>query len=925
MSLGSKWYKFDFHTHTPESEDYRDSRDITPEQWLKAAMAREVDCIAITDHNSGRWVDALKSAYSELDTSVDWYRPLNIFPGVEITLANGGNRIHLLAIFDPNVNQDTITAVLGGCGITSGFGDPDTTSSYKSISDVITVVNDAGGIAIPAHADGAKGLLENTTTCTPDLKSILNDIIAIQYLDKDHRTSTSLDIELQRALSNVAVVRGSDAHKLDDIGKDGGCTWVKLGAIGIESLRLSLQDSEFSVLNQSSNPNSLPNAYINDITIQGMAHCGARGVPPKIELHPHFNTIIGGRGTGKSTVIESMRLALSREHEPQENDLKSIAAEIESFHKDVVKPETRVSLSFTRNQTKYKSEWYQGTVSSVEKLDENGAWNNDGNNIRERFPVNIYSQKQIHAFATNTTGLLEIVDRDTDVNANEWNTKFQELKSSYDEVCLSIRTINTKLENELEINSKLKDLNTDISRFEKSGVASVFEDYRNALTIDRALKEHTDTTPLTVLLDEIGQLSFDQLGLPETTDPFTQDHITEVQSFHTSYLEEIQKVLSSVVTLKTDLITAKQKYEENIQKSSWNTKNQQVIDSYNAILASTEDTADANAVTTPEQYKGWVAERDKHLVSIQKFEELKEELIELQEQKSKLIEDAIELREELHRNRQRFLDQVLDGNQYVKMTLKPYINKSHLEEKFRNLLGIDAEKFSSAIFDSEGHTGLLCAMMDIDLSKSTPDIKALAIEELNKIKDEVITIAQGGTSSVSGVNGHFKNYIKKKAKESPTFLDEIEFWLPDDFLDVRFAINMGQGSTPRFTSITKGSAGQKSAAILAFLLSHGEAPIIVDQPEDDLDNALIYNLIVKQIHENRTRRQIIMVTHNPNIVVNGDADLVNVLHFSGGQVSLKVGGGLSLEEVRKEVCDIMEGGQEALRKRYKRISSGDTI
>ncbi|MFA0544368.1 hypothetical protein AB4512_24285, partial [Vibrio sp. 10N.222.52.B7] len=127
-------------------------------------------------------------------------------------------------------------------------------------------------------------------TCTPDLKSILNDIIAIQYLDKDHRTSTSLDIELQRALSNVAVVRGSDAHKLDDIGKDGGCTWVKLGAIGIESLRLSLQDSEFSVLNQSSNPNSLPNAYINDITIQGMAHCGARGVPPKIELHPHFNT-----------------------------------------------------------------------------------------------------------------------------------------------------------------------------------------------------------------------------------------------------------------------------------------------------------------------------------------------------------------------------------------------------------------------------------------------------------------------------------------------------------------------------------------------------------------------------------------------------------------------------------------------------------
>lgn len=132
---------------------------------------------------------------------------------------------------------------------------------------------------------------------------------------------------------------------------------------------------------------------------------------------------------------------------------------------------------------------------------------------------------------------------------------------------------------------------------------------------------------------------------------------------------------------------------------------------------------------------------------------------------------------------------------------------------------------------------------------------------------------------------------------------------------------MAQEGTPKFTSITKGSAGQKSAAILAFLLSHGEEPIIVDQPEDDLDNALIYNIIVKQIHENRTRRQIIMVTHNPNIVVNGDADMINVLHFTGGQVSLKVSGGLSDRAIRTEVCDIMEGGQEALYKRYKRISN----
>ncbi len=123
----------------------------------------------------------------------------------------------------------------------------------------------------------------------------------------------------------------------------------------------------------------------------------------------------------------------------------------------------------------------------------------------------------------------------------------------------------------------------------------------------------------------------------------------------------------------------------------------------------------------------------------------------------------------------------------------------------------------------------------------------------------------------------------------------------------------------RFENIEKGSAGQKAAAILAFLLSHGNNPIIVDQPEDDLDNALIYQLIVSQIHENKKRRQIIMVTHNPNIVVNGDAEYVNVLHFHAGQVQVLKAGGLGEQEIRDHVCDIMEGGAAAFDKRYNRL------
>ena len=126
-------------------------------------------------------------------------------------------------------------------------------------------------------------------------------------------------------------------------------------------------------------------------------------------------------------------------------------------------------------------------------------------------------------------------------------------------------------------------------------------------------------------------------------------------------------------------------------------------------------------------------------------------------------------------------------------------------------------------------------------------------------------------------------------------------------------------SSGKFDDLEKGSAGQKAAAILAFLLSHGKEPLIIDQPEDDLDNALIYDLIVKQIHENKNRRQLVIVTHNPNIVVNGDSELVHVLKYEGGQVQIDQQGGLEESSIRESICTIMEGGEDAFDKRYARI------
>ena len=119
---GSRWWKFDFHTHTPASRDttgWQQALDtpgqLTPENWLCTYMSAGIDCVAVTDHNSGAWIDKLKAAYEQMKQQADGeqppdnFRELTIFPGVEISV-NGG--FHLLAIFDPSATTRTITDLL---------------------------------------------------------------------------------------------------------------------------------------------------------------------------------------------------------------------------------------------------------------------------------------------------------------------------------------------------------------------------------------------------------------------------------------------------------------------------------------------------------------------------------------------------------------------------------------------------------------------------------------------------------------------------------------------------------------------------------------------------------------------------------------------------------------------------------------------
>jgi ABC-type dipeptide/oligopeptide/nickel transport system ATPase component len=114
------------------------------------------------------------------------------------------------------------------------------------------------------------------------------------------------------------------------------------------------------------------------------------------------------------------------------------------------------------------------------------------------------------------------------------------------------------------------------------------------------------------------------------------------------------------------------------------------------------------------------------------------------------------------------------------------------------------------------------------------------------------------------------------------------------------------------------STGQKNTAILSLLLARGSGPVLIDQPEDELDSEFLFRELVPMIRKAKNQRQLIIVTHNANIPVNGDAELLYSLKAEGGRGVCRTQGGLDRADVTQAVLDIMEGSEEAFRQRQEK-------
>ena len=129
----------------------------------------------------------------------------------------------------------------------------------------------------------------------------------------------------------------------------------------------------------------------------------------------------------------------------------------------------------------------------------------------------------------------------------------------------------------------------------------------------------------------------------------------------------------------------------------------------------------------------------------------------------------------------------------------------------------------------------------------------------------------------------------------------------------RIELNVGTSEQPHWQELQDLSTGQKATAVLLLLLLESEAPLIVDQPEDDLDNRFITEVIVPKMRKEKRRRQFVFSTHNANIPVLGDAELIVGMETRHGQAELPSEnmGSIDSSPVRELVEEILEGGERA--------------
>ncbi|EHB55120.1 PHP domain protein [Mycolicibacterium rhodesiae JS60] len=850
---------------------------------MRAYIDAGVDGIAITDHNSHAGIDQARGALEELRRENPELPQFIIFPGVEIT-ASGGT--HILGIFDPDSEAEIVNQVLVLCEYEGTRGHSNETAN-KTVADVAAIIHGRRGICIPAHADKPRGVF-GIDTRERDALAASGSIVAVEVVD---------DAEVGTAdrLGWVPVL-GSDAHHLTTDGcpaeqeaKAPGThvTLVKAEILNLEGFRLALTDPADSVRRCRRgyrDPNNTEHGHISRIAV-------SRGSATEhYKFSPWMNCLIGGRGVGKSTVIELLRLALGRSHELT----GSVAKDLARFQPTAEPNErwwdsqTRIVVEYTKDNRQLRITW-SGAEPDKPVLEHWGdlSWEKQSGLPFDRAPIRVFSQKQIYELATSPQSFLAILDDMRAIRKIEWDEEYEQLRLEFKGERNRLRQLLADTDKADRIRGKLEEVQ---GRLRHLAELRATEQYQELTSTETRISDALSAEQQALSIEQSLANDANSLRNLQTEALRAAEYTDRAASFSTAagLLEQAYAVLQ----------TARASWDARAAGTAW----QERVKQLNAWLAEQGNVSSMSSEQT---------QRDRQLEI-----ELQAELRDLanyeqrqQEQQNKIDQVMARLvskRTDLFARRRDYARGLGSAGAPTRVDIHQQGDVANIGDQLRTLLNCP-DSFDSA-FNNDGIAKFL-----LTGEPRNPNFPT----DVERFKEALIELVERGVESDIGrslkVDGRF--YSRLSNADAFDLSTNIMLWFPEDLVSVLYRPVEGGNMVP----VDRGSPGQKTAALLTVILQMGSDPLLLDQPEDDLENKLIRRLAVETLKNIKTRRQIIVSTHNANIVVTSAAENILVVEHGDVLPGIEAEGTLQKDDVKKNVCEILEGGEDAIKMRYRRL------
>lgn len=861
---GAEWIRADFHLHTRADREfkYSDDENFYNSHYVDALEQAEIRLGVITNHNKFDLVEfkALRKTAQK--------KRIALLPGVQLSVNDGANGIHTLIVFSDawlSDGHDYINSFLSVAfkGKVPAQYEQENGRSSLSLLDTIRELESyhRDFFVIFAHVEAPSGLWAELdggrlTELAKD-EVFRRRTLGFQKVrthdgaGKDRPSRTKVQNWLESWYP--AELEGSDPKCIGEIGRLGNTSYLKLGELSFEAVKFALSDPAARLAKDLPKHQA---SHIRSIQFDG-------GILDKKILHfsPELNALIGIRGSGKSSILEAVRYALDipRGEKAQDTRYKDelIRHTLGSGGKitltacDVYGQEFTISRIFREAPNVYLDGKLQPGVS-----------------IREtvlRRPI-YFGQKDLSS--TGEGFETDLVEKLVGEKLRPLREQIETQRQQVRDAAQRWLKLSNNAELKRDFEAQLTDANFRLKKFEEYGVAD---------KLQKRLGFQQDASALLRMKDRAGNfvVALEQLIAEHEDELRNATSYVSKQNpdFFSAYYAEFSNLIATVGQLK--------KIAQEVRAVAVRLQTKQgEFESARASLQEEFSQVERQLAQELKQTGMTAIQPDDFLAQQQrktKAEQMLEALTKQESQQS-VIRDAL------------FAE--IDK-----------LNELWLREF--NTIKAELDRVNAS------HTAL---QIEADF-KGDKEAAISFMQQLFKgsnIRETTLRAVMEDYADFGGLLRALPSALAKAGSTPDVFqktfmqnLIELVTWqVPNRFV-IRY----------RGKELKHHSLGQRASALLLYVLSQRQNDvIIIDQPEDDLDNQTIYDDVIKLLREMKHNVQFIFATHNANFPVLGDAEQVHACSYQDEGVAVQ-SGSIDARPVQEAIINIMEGGQEAFNRR----------